>query len=113
MSDDRELLELAAKAISKDLLGYNWYQEKYNTEEFGYIQYAGDATHIWNPLRFDGDALRLAVKLDIGIHGNFPKDAVVCFDGRRVIEPKEHNNPMVAVRRAIVRAAATIGVEMV
>lgn len=63
----------------------------------------------WNPLTDDGDALRLAVKLDISVFGHFPLDAVAAFEGRRIIEKKNPVDPMLATRRAIVRAAAAIG----
>jgi hypothetical protein len=90
---DRELLELAAKAAGI---------------EYDFIcptgVHCGDAStmrdYFWNPLTSDGDALRLAVKLDI-----LWRDI---WD----FEPGEYNqDPYAATRRAIVRAAADIGKE--
>lgn len=97
-ASDRELLEMAAKAIGLTL--------RYN--------YLGgrDANQPWDPLDDDGDALRLAVKLDISLIGDFPQNiVVVAFDARRIIE-KYDGDQYAATRRAIVRAAAAIGSAM-
>jgi hypothetical protein len=57
----------------------------------------GDVDQWWNPLIDDGDALRLAVKLDLSID-----DACVIYsDGAP-------DDRYAATRRAIVRAAASI-----
>ena len=53
---DRELLGLAAKAAGYEVL--DWYGERYTTTD-------GDRLFPWNPLADDGDALRLAVALNI------------------------------------------------
>jgi len=91
--NDKELLELAAKAVggmSEDI----------------------DCA-IWNPLTDDGDALRLAVKLRICFGPNFDEDTAVAFgrEGRNICEPYG-TDPYAATRRAIVRAAAAIGKDM-
>ena len=78
---DRELLELAAKAAGT-----------YYVESESWDENAG-----WNPLTNDGDALRLAVKLDILERAA----SIAQFEGI--------NDPYAATRRAIVRAAAEIG----
>lgn len=97
-ASDRELLEMAAKAIGLTL--------RYN-----YLGWR-DANQPWNPLTDDGDALRLAVKLDISLLGDFPQNiVVVAFDARRIIE-KYDGDKYAATRRAIVRAAAAIGSAM-
>lgn len=94
---DRELLELAAKAAGYDLL----------------------VRDNWNPLTDDGDALRLAVRLEILINP-YPADSRNRNIGRTItcsrLSPtassfhQDHGaDPMVATRRAIVRAAAEIG----
>ena len=87
---DRELLELAAKAIGKRLVPH---------EQAPMLDEEG-APH-WNPLADDGDALRLAVKLGIDI----TRAQVVFWD-------KESTDPNAATRRAIVRAAAEIAQEV-
>jgi hypothetical protein len=82
-----------------------------------YIQ-AGIDTAIWNPLTNDGDALRLAVKLSIGVrshgadHWHNPSSSVALYDlgesaGR--VEVEHGDDPSFSTRRAIVRAAAQIG----
>ena len=86
--NDRELLELAAKAAG---LG-------------GYVGMCADAFQIpesWNPLTDDGDALRLAVKIGLS------EDFVTI-----VIDTEAQDDPYLAVRRAIVNRAAQIGKAM-
>lgn len=84
---DRELLEAAAKAA-----GLSFWQE-----------------NLWNPLVNDGDALRLAVKLElqitvgvIGCRVNNWNSSVRCIEESRT-------DLCAATRRAIIRAAAEIG----
>ena len=99
MTDDRELLELAAKADGRTL--------RYNS--IG----TQDARCAWNPLDDDGDALRLAVKLRMDI--TFDTIDVFAFppDGRcGCSESLNVDDPCAATRRAIVRAAAEIGLSM-
>ena len=84
--EDRQLLELAAKAIGKEL-----------TEFWN-----------WNPLTDDGDAMRLAVKLKMSVSVWFDKTAVESDEAETVKEP-HLDDPYAATRRAIVIAAAKIG----
>ena len=104
MKTDRELLELAARAAGYVLTdgsqGYRTFRCKGGVE--------------WNPLTDDGDALRLAVNLELDIL-RFPAfgEAQVCSqDG--VADEAESTSicPYAATRRAIVRAAAAIGEQM-
>jgi hypothetical protein len=102
VSTDRELLELAAKAA-------DWYCP------------APDALAIpkdvpvsftlfgknWNPLTDDGDALRLAVKLDFDIERRDGETCVWSEDGYHT--ERDGDDKFAATRRAIVRAAAEIG----
>ena len=105
---DKELLELAAKAagIYKDALDCEWY------DPHGYVR------PDWNPLHDDGDALRLAVKLEVTIYTPQTKTMqydIACaqnFDGAIDCCEKSESDPYAATRRAIVRAAAEIGKEM-
>lgn len=103
MTTDRELLELAARASEVEL----WLDSV-----SGYRNGANGDT--WNPLTDDGDALRLAVKLELEISASYDESAIAYVgydDGDRiryVIEPKG-DDPYAATRRAIVRAAAEIG----
>jgi hypothetical protein len=97
---DRELLELAAKAAG--------YQVVF--DEFGEARLDGD---IWIPIDDDGDALRLAVKLQLQVLP--PEDefglnrASVRIAGRRYLIDAHDPDPCAATRRAIVHAAAEIG----
>ncbi len=103
----RELLELAAKAAGLTVDRYS---------ECGLYIYTGTLGKWWSPLMDDGDALRLAAKLEIGVmikRGGDPYErnrSVVVFDSaqRRLTEPHK-GDECAATRRAIVRAAAEIG----
>lgn len=90
---DRELLEKAAKAagIPYDALPHS------------------SSTWVkWNPLTDDGDALRLAVKLRIDIV-HFSDLVRADVNGLEDCHEQNGIDPYAATRRAIVRAAATIG----
>lgn len=111
---DRELLEAAAKAagivilrsrlddpMARDMLAGNSARNPHH--ENG----------PWNPLTDDGDALRLAVKLEIDIDfvsHHAPGQIVVFTDGNwsEFCAP----DPYAATRRAIVRAAAAMAPEV-
>ena len=105
---DRELLELAAKAAGKDIDPH-----RYDPDDGFAIRHMAI---FWNPLNNDGDALRLAVKLNLGlVHGWEDLDEAalatiwISHDGKCVAEEVKANDPYAATRRAIVRAAAEIG----
>ena len=117
MNTDRELLELAAKAA-----GLNIKMDRINAEDqfIGFIVGARNTSEkvAWNPLTDDGDALRLAVKLQMMIdhvrHGYMTDNVVaVCrfpdAQGKTSEYESINPDPYAATRRAIVRAAATIG----
>jgi hypothetical protein len=99
--NDRELLELAAKAAGYTFAyGKEWWDEHE-------MQVHGVR---WNPLADDGDALRLAVKLGMNIH--YPTmigSSKVHVSSIKRVEEKLFEDPYAATRRAIVRAAAEIG----
>lgn len=111
MSTDRELLELAAKAA-----GFDFIQWTAGTWTFGQeTQCRPDGGDVWNPLEDDGDALRLAAKLEIDIEFHVNVEAIAWFrmaNGEQRHVTKEHGLSMEATRRAIVRAAAEIGRNM-
>jgi hypothetical protein len=103
--NDRELLELAAKAIR---LNVRWYDGECLIVADKCNGYAGK----WNPLTDDGDALRLAVKLRFGVDPWGAGACAVVFrpnDMGQIHEPHYGDDPERATRRAIVRAAAEIG----
>jgi hypothetical protein len=93
---DKELLELAAKAA-----GLTWSKSKDITHDGLWIIKPSVQTY-WNPLTDDGDALRLAVKLNLLSDPRFihERDVLMFTQGIEKLE---------ATRRAIVRAAAEIG----
>lgn len=98
--NDRELLELAAKAAG--------YRIKFGASGDPYIQ-AGMNTRAWNPLIDDGDALRLTVKLGFSIYTE-GESSVFCDRLGAIVTVQHHGDDCYsATRRAIVRAAAEIG----
>jgi len=110
---DKELLELAAKAVGYEIE----YRTTSNGQESG-PWFVGKNTGWW-PLSDDGDALRLAVKLRIEPH--FVLDmvhAVVLYGSDLgewetvLAEEKIEDDIYKSTRRAIVRAASEIGKEM-
>ena len=92
---DRELLELAAKAARYQYAKHG-----------GYIVVDGIPGN-WNPLTDDGDALRLAVKLEIDLW--FGCGGLSAHGLAMDIEEDYGRDTYAATRRAIVRAAAAIG----
>lgn len=114
---DRELLELAAKALGYDT------SHPMNRERLSlnppvnalWVSKGGELVHTaWDPLEDDGLALRLAVKLglDVEMHGCNTVHPYACaFDCERNIAEEvqpDDGDPDAATRRAIVRAAAAI-----
>ena len=103
---DRELLELAAKAAGGEgqfTLG--------SGEAFELLKPYGFQLY-WNPLKNDGDALRLVVKLSIDlVRVNLPTGVgISAYDGKSPSAFERYtDDPYAATRRAIVRAAAEIG----
>lgn len=103
---DKELLELAAKAA-----GYLNYSDTTLGLFIERGSRRGCSGFYWNPLTNDGDALRLAVKLQL--------DVSCCGDSAIAAGNKQEHfgsvyvedDPYAATRRAIVRAAAEIGKE--
>ena len=117
---DRELLELAAKAAGiEGKYGYAPDDYYYNGNVEGICTELPDGrSYVWNPLTDDGDALRLAIKLNMGISipvmaAKYARVDVITFrnSGVNVMESC-NNDPCAATRRAIVRAAAEIGRNM-
>ena len=95
---DREMLELAAKAAVLTIDTHHVDGGAFVWEgEMG----ESDWNPQWNPLANDGDALRLAVKLELH---NAVRDGYQHLDSDGDI--------YAATRRAIVRAAAEIGKAM-
>ncbi|MCY1363657.1 hypothetical protein D9M69_504290 [compost metagenome] len=101
---DRRLLEMAARAEGR--------QPPYDAHGV-FTAWVGDTEngHWWNPLDDDGDALRLAMTLDICIHLNREELTVICQSWRpnglfKIISGYTKDTD---VRRCIVGVAAKIG----
>jgi len=111
--NDRELLELAAKAAGREWLSYHHTKGLCCRDN----SYGGLIDYYWNPLTDDGDALRLAVKLNLFLFHAWthaegvPLANVVVQNAEQTVTCGEikGDNPCAATRRAIVRAAAEIG----
>jgi hypothetical protein len=117
---DKELLELAAKAAGLEYTERNYSAPGELTaigeDGWGMVAALGfGMVKFWNPLVNDADAFRLAVKLRMGLdtlglksdrtHAHVPGML-------GVVEVPHGSDPYAATRRAIVRAAASIGKEM-
>jgi hypothetical protein len=109
--DDRELLQLAAKAYGI-YLPNGCYESKYGLEVL-----SPRATRFWwHPLNNDGDALKLAVDLDIDVvfyREERTVQAIAILDPKRPDEGGTFtegwgSDKLAATRRAIVRAAAAM-----
>jgi hypothetical protein len=94
---DRELLEAAAKAAGMDI--------EWQPCEWAHNNETGCE---WNPLTNSGDALRLAVKLELQLDLRHSFHTVRVY-GAAEGRIDESGDPLAATRRAIVRAAAEIG----
>lgn len=99
---DRELLTYAAKAAEVPRVCWDY---KF-CRSLGHMV---APSIMWNPLKNDGEALRLAASLNIGLHWcpsgrvyAYADDKVEAIESSR--EDRQEN-----LRRAIVRAAAEIG----
>ena len=100
---DRELLELAAKACGytirengTDVNGETWY-------------WCEQIADCWNPLNDNGDALRLAVKLQLAIAIDSDRSWSHHVNVMMGSEVMHNGDQEAATRRAIVRAAAELG----
>lgn len=99
--NDKELLMMAAKAA-----GYETKEDRHSGE----VRIKkGDIWPCWNPLKDDGDALRLAVKLNLLVDNNGPYAECFAPTMKNTVAENHSGDPYAATRRAIVRAAAEIG----
>ena len=116
---DKELLELAANAAD---VKYDAEASKPHPKSGAlwglWLVIDGEPSEYqrryWNPLTDDGDALRLAVKLDmcIGVAPHavaLDKTSLALAPGSKEHSVMHKGDPYAATRRAITRAAAAIG----
>ena len=100
--DDRELLELAAKAVGHAI---DRIDAMHEPEDWA----------CWNPLTDDGDALRLAERCSLTVCMDGTGTVSACDECRKddvFVTQSIHEcegSRITATRRAIVRAAAEIG----
>ncbi|MDZ5615048.1 hypothetical protein U2261_10550 [Achromobacter xylosoxidans] len=110
--NDRELLELAAKAAGME-------NHHFRADLICEYRKGGFVSLVdWNPLSYDGDALRLAVRLridvsfvenQVDVYWFVPATGCTHFKSETINDAQDERE---ATRRAIVRAAAAIGKEM-
>ena len=114
---DREMLEAAAQAAG---INAGWHTDYNNDSEAAHEgmwlrgDRSPDNSKYWNPLRDDGDALRLAValRIDLQLFAAQSQDPWVrgCVDreGKAFGQQVVNGDALAATRRAIVRAAAAL-----
>ncbi|MDX9956485.1 MAG: hypothetical protein RBT75_20480 [Anaerolineae bacterium] len=101
---DRELIEQAALAAG---ITGEWGHEGYIERNEGFIPQGW--RRAWNPLRIDGDAFQLSVKLALTIY-HWPHEICVCNENNTVnVSVPRVGDTNAATRRAIALAAAEIG----
>jgi hypothetical protein len=98
--NDRELLEAAARAEGHGV----------EFDEVSGLVFMGNrfAGLLWNPLHNDGDALRLAVKLNLHVLRFQTMTMVKQITGEFSWDERDDGDPCAATRRAIVMAAAAL-----
>lgn len=109
--NDKELLELAAKAAGVKGVWHEWWDDQTDSTSCGIAPKGACGRDWWNPLRRDGEALRLAVSLHLIIMVN-PTCTETAAPG--LVRTRENfadsgGDKYAATRRAITRAAAEIG----
>lgn len=114
--NDSELLDFAADAAGLRIKDAMFNEFSGALESLICKKYDGPETEwiSWNPLNNDGDALRLAVKLNLDLmlspsHGKFAESI---YEPRVKESGFPEGDPYAATRRAIVKAAAAIGKAM-
>lgn len=103
MKTDRELTEMAAKGVGLPECGWMG-------DTFTYVK--DNRFTSWEPLSNDSDALRLAVKLNIGVvqYAGIGPGFVRAGENIGYLITEPYNlDPYAATRRAVVRAAAKLG----
>lgn len=110
---DKQLLKLAAKAygfveiIFRDGADDDGYDNGIWT--YTWVKNPSGELIYWNPLDDGGDALQLAVKLQMRVSVLEFKTEIIAAMSRVDIAELHGNDKYAATRRAIVRAAAELG----
>lgn len=119
---DKELLLLAAKAAGIEI---KWRSPYVAIGDFVQFPHNAATDDLWNPLTDDGDALRLAVKLNLQVTFDYLEEGAVVkvsipYDQHDQPEFNSDyywiellsDSPYAATRLAIVLASASIGQDM-
>lgn len=110
MRHDKELLQLASQVSGL--------QVEWNADAKEFTHPKQDGTMLvetsWNPLLDDGDALRLAVALNLGIEFDDDERATNILNrfGALLLRNMWFDDMYAATRRAIVRAAVDISIQL-
>ena len=116
MDHGKEIVALAAKAAGIELacwdeVHHQWYRMTDDPEK---VRQTGNGygAAVFDPLDDDGDALRLAVKLDINVNNDMASGnwRYATYAGKSYASVDQDH--CAAMRRAIVQAAADIGKAM-
>lgn len=109
MNSDRELLELAARAAGVKLHPMEIITHEREVEFVGFMTDPAQWPRgWWNPLTDSGDALRLAVKLRLGVIAWDDSVSATIGKSNREISVLIGTDPVAAACRAITLAAAEI-----
>jgi hypothetical protein len=111
---DRELLELAAKAAGYKILEHHQLARDALVDMATASLWIDGVSTGWNPLKDDGHALRLAVKMCINLHicESHAMTTAYADGGIQGAAVDFMDDAYAATRRAIVCAAAEIGKAM-
>jgi hypothetical protein len=118
VNEDRKLLEQAAKALGWRVTTYSERRSTGVVDGGMAVVVAEGRTFGWSPLHDDGDAFRLAVKLNIDIafdtapDGPYVQTVTGWSDTMHCDAQDLGKDAGSATRRAIVRTAAAIGESM-
>lgn len=102
---DRELLELAARALGATF-------EEVDGENWGNLHFSdGSVVYSWNSLHFSGDAFDLAAHLELDIMHRVVggKRVEVLAAGGPLVQEFYEGDPILPACRAVTRAAAEQG----
>jgi hypothetical protein len=117
----KHMLLMAAKGAGYAVV---WNEELKFTAGFYIENHDSGTLKIWNPLENDGDALRLAVKVQLSVHNDHKnsnsvwctlsinEDLISETNGKYESEDEICEEDYAATRLAITRAAAAIGEAM-
>lgn len=101
---DLNLIEAAARAAGYEV-------RRYSVRELEVVHVkVGDAWALFDPIRFDGDAFRLAIACNLTISTGASRALATAFPGGGALTLLEEvgDDPVAATRRAITHAAEAL-----